>query len=249
MKRTPSGPAWLDERIQRGEVIILDGATGTELVDDINPANSSNPDNIVDAGGANTLSVFGTTHATVEGFGGFSGVFAGAGELVHLDGDPPEPGAGGGGGGSGSGYSYGGGGGGRLLGLWGGARGARGPPRGRPEVCRVPPPRGGGGARAVWDGRWWSLGGGIRRPWGSTASSSEVGRSQCSASSSNVSNWASAAASPGTGPASAAASAASAGGSPTASLREVWSACPDASLREVWSACPAASLRDVMRQC
>lgn len=31
MKRTPSGPTWLDERIQRGEVIILDGATGTEL--------------------------------------------------------------------------------------------------------------------------------------------------------------------------------------------------------------------------
>lgn len=31
MKQGPAGPAWLDQRIQRGEVIILDGATGTEL--------------------------------------------------------------------------------------------------------------------------------------------------------------------------------------------------------------------------
>ncbi len=33
---------------------------------------------IVQAGGSNSLSVFGTSHATVEGFGGFSGVIAGS---------------------------------------------------------------------------------------------------------------------------------------------------------------------------
>ncbi len=31
MSNNSAGPAWLDERIKRGEVIILDGATGTEL--------------------------------------------------------------------------------------------------------------------------------------------------------------------------------------------------------------------------
>lgn len=31
MKQVAAGPAWLDERIRQGEVIILDGATGTEL--------------------------------------------------------------------------------------------------------------------------------------------------------------------------------------------------------------------------
>ncbi len=31
MNHIPAGPGWLDDRIQRGEVIILDGATGTEL--------------------------------------------------------------------------------------------------------------------------------------------------------------------------------------------------------------------------
>jgi amino acid transporter len=33
---------------------------------------------IVQAGGDNTLTVFGTSHATVDGFGGFSGVIAGS---------------------------------------------------------------------------------------------------------------------------------------------------------------------------
>ncbi len=31
MSRNPAGPAWLDERIKQGDVILLDGATGTEL--------------------------------------------------------------------------------------------------------------------------------------------------------------------------------------------------------------------------
>ncbi len=31
MSKNPAGPAWLDERIKQGEVIVLDGATGTEL--------------------------------------------------------------------------------------------------------------------------------------------------------------------------------------------------------------------------